>query len=54
MSSIKLSKRQIGWDAMIADAKKRIQKLQTAILIGEENKKNGEPWPQAKKSATHN
>jgi len=30
---------------MIADAKKRIQKLQTVVSVCEENKKKGEPWP---------
>jgi len=54
MSSAKLSTPQQSWDAMIADAKKRIQKLHTAISVCEENKKKGEPWPGSQIAATHN
>lgn len=45
MSNKKLSNHQESWDSMIVDAKERIQKLQTVILVCEENKKKGEPWP---------
>jgi hypothetical protein len=36
VSRTKLSKRQIGWNAMIADAQERIQKLQVVISVCEE------------------
>jgi hypothetical protein len=54
MSSAKLSKAKNRWDGVIADARKRIQKLQTVISVCEENKKKGEPWPGSQQSATHN
>jgi len=37
---------------MIADARKRIQKLQTVISVCEENKKKGEPWPGSAQKAS--
>jgi hypothetical protein len=52
MSSANLSKRTNGWDRAIKEAKKQIDKLQTAITVFERNKANGEPWPR--KSATQN
>jgi hypothetical protein len=46
MSSDKLSKRQdIGWDAAIEDAKKRIVKLRRTIQVFETKRDAGEPWP---------
>lgn len=34
-----------GWDKAIADAKKGIARLQTAIEDCEAKKASGEPWP---------
>jgi hypothetical protein len=45
MSSPKLSKSTSGWDKAIADAKKAIDRLQTAINVFEKKKTAGEPWP---------
>ncbi len=39
------TKKAIGWDAAIADAKKKIEKLETVISICEEKKAKGDPWP---------
>jgi len=52
MSTTKLSKRTNRWDKAIADAKKAIDRLQTAISVFEKKKAAGEPWPS--KSATQN
>jgi hypothetical protein len=52
MSSSKLSKSTNGWDKAIADAKKAIDRLQTAINVFEKKKAEGEPWPS--KAATQN
>jgi len=41
----KKEKQQSGWDAMIADAKKRIGQLQSAIQVFEKKKTAGEKWP---------
>jgi hypothetical protein len=35
----------LAWDAMIRDAKKRIEELQLAIEIFEKKKAAGERWP---------
>lgn len=35
----------LGWDAMIRDAKKRIEDLNYSILVFEKRKAAGEPWP---------
>jgi hypothetical protein len=40
----------IGWDAMIRDAKKRIEDLNFAIKVFERRKEAGEPWPGAQAS----
>jgi hypothetical protein len=53
MSSIKLSKKKMGWDAAIEDVRKRIEKLRTALAIFEEKKKAGEPWPEAEQLNAH-
>lgn len=45
MSRIKLSNAQAGWDSAITDARKDIKRLEIAISVFEENKRNGEPWP---------
>jgi hypothetical protein len=45
MSTRKLNKRQIGWDEAIQDAKRSIDKLETAINVFEKKKAAGEPWP---------
>jgi hypothetical protein len=37
----------LAWDAMIRDAKKRIEELQLAIEIFEKKKAAGERWPGA-------
>jgi hypothetical protein len=52
MSTPKLSKSTRGWDKAIAEAKKGIERLQTAINVFEKKKAAGEPWP--KKAATQN
>jgi hypothetical protein len=36
---------QMGWDAAIADAKRRIERLKVVISVCEEKKAEGEPWP---------
>jgi hypothetical protein len=35
----------LGWDAMIRDAKKRIEDLKFSIEVFERRKAAGEPWP---------
>jgi hypothetical protein len=35
----------LGWDAMIRDAKKRIEDLELAIELWEKKKAAGERWP---------
>jgi hypothetical protein len=35
----------LGWDAMIRDAKKRIEDLEFSIKVFERKKETGEPWP---------
>ncbi len=45
MSMRKLSKRQTGWDKAIQEAKRSIDKLETAINVFEKKKAAGEPWP---------
>jgi hypothetical protein len=35
----------LGWDAMIRDAKKRIEDLGLSIALLEKKKAAGEPWP---------
>lgn len=52
MSTRKLSKRQIGWDEAIKDAKEQIDRLQTAVRVFEKKRDAGEPWPG--ETATHN
>ena len=37
----------LGWDAMIRDAKKRIEDLKFSIQLFEKKKAAGEPWPWA-------
>jgi hypothetical protein len=37
----------LGWDAMIRDAKKRIEELRSSIERLEKKKAAGEPWPGA-------
>ena len=34
-----------GWDAAIQDARKHIERLRTVIVVCEEKKAAGEPWP---------
>jgi hypothetical protein len=45
MSTPNLSKRVSGWDKAIAEAKKAIDRLQTAVNVFEKKKAAGEPWP---------
>jgi hypothetical protein len=40
----------LGWDAMIRDAKKRIEDLKFSIELFEKKKAAGEPWPGAQSS----
>ena len=35
----------LGWDAMIRDARKRIEDLNFSIKVFEKKKATGEPWP---------
>lgn len=35
----------LGWDAMIRDARKRIEDLNYSILVFEKRKAAGETWP---------
>jgi len=35
----------LGWDAMIRDARKRIEDLNFSIKLFEKKKAAGEPWP---------
>jgi len=35
----------LGWDAMIRDARKKIEDLNYAIKVFETRKEAGEPWP---------
>jgi len=35
----------LGWDAMIRDARKRIEDLKCSIELFEKKKAAGEPWP---------
>ena len=35
----------LGWDAMIRDAKRRMEDLRFSIAILESKKAAGEPWP---------
>ncbi len=37
----------LGWDAMIRDAKKRVEDLEVLIKLWEKKKAAGEPWPGA-------
>ena len=46
MSTRNWSKNLSGWDKAIADAKKAIERLQTAISVFEKKKAAGEPWPK--------
>ena len=36
----------LGWDAMIRDAKKRIEDLKFSIEVFARKKEAGEPWPE--------
>ena len=54
MSSTKVKQRINYWDAAITEARKGIDRLQTAINVFEKKKAAGEPWPKAKKAATQN
>jgi hypothetical protein len=38
----------LGWDAMIRDARKRIEDLKLAIELWEKKKAAGERWPGAR------
>lgn len=38
----------LGWDAMIRDARKRIEELRFSIARLEKKKAAGEPWPGAR------
>jgi len=38
---------RLAWDAMIRDAKKRIEELKLAIELFEKKKAAGERWPGA-------
>jgi hypothetical protein len=40
-----LTSETLGWDAMIRDAKKRIEDLNFSIKVFERKKAAGEPWP---------
>lgn len=42
----------LGWDAMIRDARKRIEDLRFSIEVFEKKKASGEPWPGEKQTAT--
>lgn len=48
----------IGWDAMIRDAKKKIEDLHFSVEVFERRKASGDPWPgtqstnQSSESAT--
>lgn len=39
------TKKEKGWDVAIKDAKERIEKLKTVIVVCKEKKAAGEPWP---------
>jgi len=52
MSTPKLNKSTNRWDKAISEAKKAIERLQTAINVFEKKKAAGEPWPSD--SATRN
>jgi hypothetical protein len=58
MSITKLNKRKTGWDNAIEEAKKNIDRLETAINVFEKKKAEGEPWPgtqtRGENAATHN
>ncbi len=41
-----------GWDAMIRDARKRIEDLNFSIKVFERRKASGEPWPGSYDVAT--
>lgn len=45
---------ELGWDAMIRDARKRIEDLNFSIALFEKKKAAGEPWPGAELPATRN
>ena len=45
MSIRKLSKVKGSWDMAIQEAKKQIEKLETALRVFERKKDSGEPWP---------
>jgi hypothetical protein len=47
MSIAKLSTAKKGWDSAIADTKATIERLKTALVVFEEKKAAGEPWPSA-------
>src|SRR5271167_234476 len=38
---------EFGWEAMIRDAKKRIEDLKFSIEVFEKKKASGVPWPRA-------
>jgi hypothetical protein len=40
-----IDNRALGWDAMIRDARKRIEDLKFSIELFERRKAAGEPWP---------
>jgi hypothetical protein len=52
MSSKSAKKSLTGWDAVIRDAKQKIERLHSAIAVCEEKKAAGEPWPGDKKAGT--
>ena len=59
MSSKQLKHSLIKWDIAIKDAQKHIERLRTVIVICEERKAAGAPWPGRKElglseAATHN
>jgi hypothetical protein len=41
----------LGWDAMIRDAKKKIEDLRFSIEVFEQRKASGEPWPGTRSDA---
>jgi hypothetical protein len=41
-----------GWDAAIADIKKRIKGLESTLDFFERRQRAGEPWPGDKKAGT--
>ena len=50
MSTTKLANSKKSWDGAIREAKERIERLETAILVFREMKSKGESWPGTQSS----